>query len=99
MVLKHELSQQTQRFVAVGMFNPSNAFHRLVNQVKLMTAILHGSFYLSRQCLAYCYFNILEQELHEFCIHWNQHYMRKTHGSRCPPGVPDDLHTLPEITG
>ena len=56
-------------------------------------------FFLSRQCLAYCYFHILEQELHDFRTNWNRHYIRKTHGSRCPPGVPDDLHTLPEITG
>lgn len=56
-------------------------------------------FFLSRQCLAYCYFHILEQDLHGFRTNWNRHYIRKTHGSRCPPGVPNDLHTLPEITG
>ena len=37
-------------------------------------------------------------ELSEFQNEWNSH-MRRTHGARCPAGVPDDLFYLPEMTG
>ena len=38
-------------------------------------------------------------ELTEFHNEWNSHYMRRTHGARCPAGVPADLFYLPEMTG
>ena len=52
-----------------------------------------------RYCLAYCYADILMAELSDFQNEWNSHYMRRTHGARCPAGVPDDLFYLPEMTG
>jgi hypothetical protein len=52
-----------------------------------------------RYCLAYCYLNLIEEELKDFIIEWNSHYIRRVHGSRCPAGVPTDLFGLPQITG
>ena len=49
--------------------------------------------------MAYCYADILMAELTEFHNEWNSHYMRRTHGARCPAGVPADLFYLPEMTG
>ena len=56
-------------------------------------------FNMYRYCLAYCYADILMTELTEFQSEWNTHYMRRTHGARCPAGVPGDLFYLPEMTG
>lgn len=52
-----------------------------------------------RYCLAYCYLHIIEEEVAEFVMEWNSHYIHPVHGSRCPAGVPDDLFELPELTG
>lgn len=52
-----------------------------------------------RFCLAYCYYHILEDELHSFQTDWNTHRIRKSHGARCPGGVPDDLYLLPQLNG
>ena len=54
---------------------------------------------MGERCVAYCYFHILRQELQEFYNYWNSHYIRKPHGSRCPPGVPNDNYALLELTG
>ena len=34
-----------------------------------------------------------------FYHYWNDHYIRKTRGAHCPPGVPNDIYALPELTG
>ena len=49
--------------------------------------------------MAYCYAHILEEELSDFQTEWNTHRMRKSYGSRCPSGVPNDLYNLPDLTG
>jgi hypothetical protein len=49
--------------------------------------------------MGYCYYHIINQELQDFKEDWNSHRIRKTHGARCPGGVPNDLFHLPQITG
>ena len=43
--------------------------------------------------------DLIEQDLQAFVMWWNHHRIRKTRQSECPPGVPDDLYSLPEMTG
>lgn len=49
--------------------------------------------------VAYCYLQIIEEEVREFVMEWNCHYIQHTHGCRCPAGIPTDLYELPELTG
>ena len=53
----------------------------------------------NRHCLGYCYERLLRESLAEFVNLWNSHYIRKSHGARCPSGVPNTLYSVPEVEG
>ena len=50
------------------------------------------------QCLRFCYMSILQAELHRAARLWNVHRIRPSSNPESPPGRPDMLYFLPEIT-
>lgn len=56
-------------------------------------------FIYPRHALAYTYGRILDEALEAFRIRWNSHRIRPSRTAGCPAGVPDDLYSLPELTG
>lgn len=50
------------------------------------------------QCLRFCYMSILQDELHRAARLWNIHRIRPSSNPESPPGRPDILYYLPEIT-
>jgi len=47
------------------------------------------------ECLRFCFMGVLQQDLDEVRCQWNTHRIRPSAGSRCPPGIPDELFYLP----
>lgn len=45
------------------------------------------------------YGDLLEASLNDFKDRWNNHRIRHNRLAGCPSGVPDDLYTLPQLTG
>jgi hypothetical protein len=41
----------------------------------------------------------LEAELNYFYHWWNTHSMCKTRTATCPGGIPNDIYTLPHLSG
>ena len=52
-----------------------------------------------RQCLAFSFAKVLQQELDEFVSEWNSHRIRYNRRADCPAGIPDDLFDMPECVG
>ena len=50
------------------------------------------------ECLHFCYISILQDELHRAARLWNLHRIRPSTNPESPPGRPDILYFLPEIT-
>ena len=54
---------------------------------------------LYSHCLRFVYGNLIAASLNDFKERWNSHRIRHNRLSGCPSGVPDDLYTLPHLTG
>ena len=50
------------------------------------------------ECLCFCYMHILQDELQRVARLWNLHRIRSFTNPESPPGRPDMLYFLPEIT-
>ena len=50
------------------------------------------------ECLRFCYMHILQDELQRAARLWNLHRIRPSSNPESPPGRPDMLYFLPEIT-
>ena len=50
------------------------------------------------ECLRFCYMHILQDELQRAARLWNLHRIRPSTNPESPPGRPDMLYFLPEIT-
>lgn len=48
------------------------------------------------ECARFCFGGILQSELDETTTLWNNHYVRKSRNSECPPGRPNVLFYAPE---
>ena len=42
---------------------------------------------------------LIQQELDLVATEWNSHRIRKNRMAECPPGVPDELYFLSELSG
>jgi len=51
------------------------------------------------ECLRFCFIGILQSELDETLMLWNNHRIRHNYYSVCPSGRPDTLFYAPERTG
>lgn len=45
------------------------------------------------------YGSLLKGTLDDFKERWNNHRIRPNRVAGCPPGVPDDLYSLPQLQG
>ena len=50
------------------------------------------------ECLWFCFWRVIQNELDEVRNHWNSHYIRRSHHGTVP-GIPDILFFLPGNTG
>jgi hypothetical protein len=48
-------------------------------------------------CLRYCFMGVIQKDLDDTRRQWNTHRIRPSVGSRCPPGIPDELFYLPQL--
>ena len=55
--------------------------------------------FVYRHSLAYTYGHLLRKALEDFKNRRNAHRIRPSRTAGCPSGVPDDLYSLPELTG
>ena len=49
------------------------------------------------ECLRFCFIGLIQTELDETAKLWNNHSIRKSKNSECPPGKPNVLFFSPEI--
>jgi hypothetical protein len=53
---------------------------------------------LQKECLWYCFHQLLQEDLSSVQLHWNSHYIRKSRFDTIS-GRPDKLYFLPECSG
>jgi hypothetical protein len=51
---------------------------------------------IQRECLKFCFMDILQSELHTVARNWNLHRIRHTRNAESPPGRPDALYFNPQ---
>jgi len=68
-------------------------FSYLVDQ-----GIYHVGHVRETDWLRICFMNVLRRDLDEVVAYWNMHRIQPIRGARCPPGVPDELYYLPQLT-
>ena len=52
---------------------------------------------MAEQCLKFCYYNLIRDELNRVARHWNIHCIRPTTTAESPSGRPDTMYFLPEV--
>ena len=57
------------------------------------------SDHLHVECLKFCYYPVLKEELHKTARLWNLHKIRPSSNEESPAGRPDVLYHLPEVSG
>ncbi|XP_062585755.1 uncharacterized protein LOC134247396 [Saccostrea cucullata] len=63
------------------------------------TNVFNDGDHLHIECLRYCFMAVLQEELHQIVIQWNQHRMQVKKESNSPKGKPDVLFFTPESYG
>ena len=51
------------------------------------------------ECLKFCYWDLIQKELHKVAQLWNLHNIRPCRNAESPSGRPDTMYFVPEITG
>lgn len=54
---------------------------------------------IQRECLKFCFTDVLQLELHRVAQEWNLHRIRPSNNAECPSGKPDALFFVPETVG
>jgi len=57
----------------------------------------HPGCVVETECLRFCFMGVIQKDLDEVRRQWNTHRIRPSPGSRCPPGIPDELYYLPQL--
>ena len=52
-----------------------------------------------RECIRYCFMDLLRQEFNNFTERWNSHLLAPSKGAILPIGRPVSLYHLPELFG
>jgi hypothetical protein len=60
------------------------------------TGVYQDDDIFHRQCLKFCYMDVIQKELHKTARHWNLHRIRPSTNAESPPGRPDVLYFNPE---
>lgn len=71
----------------------------MTTNMQTRSELLYMYHNYSRHCLGFVYGELIEASLNDFKARWNSHRIRHNRRSGCPSGVPDDLYTLPHLTG
>ena len=61
--------------------------------------IFNASNEIHLHCTRFCFLPILQRELNDTVVLWNNHYIRAAKNGECIPGRPDVLHYTPTISG
>jgi len=56
----------------------------------------HSGHVMETECVRICFMNVIQKDLDKVRRQWNIHRIRPSTGSRCPPGIPDEMYYLPE---
>ena len=51
---------------------------------------------IQRECLHFCFMDVIQMELHKVAQEWNLHRIRPSVNAECPSGKPDVLYFVPE---
>ncbi|CAB4027725.1 Hypothetical predicted protein [Paramuricea clavata] len=54
---------------------------------------------IQRECIKFCFMEIIQIELHKVARNWNTHRIRPSNNAESPPGRPNVLYFNPEILG
>lgn len=54
---------------------------------------------IHRECLKFCFMDLMQEELHRVVLEWNIHRIRPSTNLESPSGKPDILYFLPELKG
>jgi len=60
---------------------------------------LYNDDVIHRECLKFCFMDLIQSELHRVVLEWNVHRIRPSTNLESPSGKPDILYFLPELTG
>ena len=60
------------------------------------SALYNDEDVVHRECLKYCFMDIIQAELHRAAKNWNVHRIRKSNNAESPPGRPDILYFNPD---
>ncbi|XP_030585163.1 uncharacterized protein LOC115780219 [Archocentrus centrarchus] len=55
--------------------------------------------FLDKSLVQFCFLHIIQEELNEVALAWNDHRIRPVHNSRSPHGRPSFMYALPDIYG
>ncbi|XP_028409540.1 uncharacterized protein LOC114532161 [Dendronephthya gigantea] len=61
------------------------------------TGVYREGQIIDEECLKFCYYNIIKDELYKIASHWNVHCIRPSSNAESPSGRPDTLYFLPEV--
>ena len=97
---RYDFSQSNQRIESWWAFLQKNRSNWWMNCFKDMieTGHLNTSSDLDKECLWYCFANLLQEDLTSVKRNWNSHYIRKSRFDTVA-GRPDELYFLPECNG
>ena len=51
---------------------------------------------IHRECLKFCFMDVIQNELNRVAQNWNVHRIRSSSNAESPPGRPDVLYFVPE---
>jgi hypothetical protein len=54
---------------------------------------------IQRECIKFCFMEIIQIELHKVARNWNTHRIRPSNNAESSPGRPDVLYFNPETLG
>ena len=54
---------------------------------------------IHRECLKFCFMDLMQEELHRVVLEWNVHRIRPSANLESPSEKPDILYFLPELKG
>ena len=54
---------------------------------------------IQRECLKFCFTDVLQMELHIVAQEWNLHRIHHSNNAECPSGKPGALYFVPKTVG
>ena len=91
-------STANQRIEAWWSFLRKRSLQRWMNYFKDMidTAVFDTSNIVEFECIRFCFYGLLQNEMDTIAMCWNQHRIRHVHNSDAFGGLPDVMYFLPD---